>query len=382
VTNADLPIRASAANLMRLREGLGLAQTDMGRLLHVTSQTICRWEIGHRRINAWAWEVVLIEAGQHPRYVLASQPEALERDDLTIDDTSVLREALAEILGCKVHDIRRKAPEAEHGRWFSITVRAEVLERARAALAATREPTIPEASIQYSDELTARAPGEKAAYLEGIEEGKRRAHRDGASAPAVPTIPAEGQAPEDVLDAFRALEIAREALQANHQWHKDYDDHDGYEDSELYEHNLAAFSCIDATLRSRPTGAASERGTTQRDEDVAAWANQIADILRKHAPPWNDHETGWQERYLANQDRIMEVALELARLPGTVVTSACAAPIPASQQEARQELTDDEFDRLQEEYDCCGIDARLRDFADACFEAGRLTRQPAQGDIE
>jgi hypothetical protein len=23
-----------------------------------------------------------------------------------------------------------------------------------------------------------------------------------------------------------------------------------------------------------------------------------------------------------------------------------------------------------------------RDFADACFEAGRLTRQPAQGDIE
>ena len=34
------------------------------------------------------------------------------------------------------------------------------------------------AHIQYSDELTPRTPGEKAAYLEGIEEGKMRAKRD------------------------------------------------------------------------------------------------------------------------------------------------------------------------------------------------------------
>lgn len=34
--------------------------------------------------------------------------------------------------------------------------------------------------IQHSDELVARTPGEKAAYLEGVEEGKLQAKRDAA----------------------------------------------------------------------------------------------------------------------------------------------------------------------------------------------------------
>lgn len=50
-------------------------------------------------------------------------------------------------------------------------------------------------------------------------------------------------------DAIRALEVAREAIQANHQWHKDYDDHDGYEDSEIEGVNRGALTCVDLALR-------------------------------------------------------------------------------------------------------------------------------------
>lgn len=39
------------------------------------------------------------------------------------------------------------------------------------------------AHIQYSDELTPRTPSEKAAYLEGIEEGKMRANIDDDNEP-------------------------------------------------------------------------------------------------------------------------------------------------------------------------------------------------------
>jgi hypothetical protein len=35
-----------------------------------------------------------------------------------------------------------------------------------------------EARVQHSDELRSRTPGEKAAYLEGVEEGRRRERRD------------------------------------------------------------------------------------------------------------------------------------------------------------------------------------------------------------
>lgn len=34
-------------------------------------------------------------------------------------------------------------------------------------------------------------------------------------------------------------------------------------------------------------------------------------------------------------------------------------------------MTDDEFDKMQEDYDLCGIDGRLRDFAEAVQAAER-----------
>ena len=34
-------------------------------------------------------------------------------------------------------------------------------------------------------------------------------------------------------------------------------------------------------------------------------------------------------------------------------------------------MTDDDFDRLQDEFDLCGVDGRLRDFADAIEAAER-----------
>lgn len=37
----------------------------------------------------------------------------------------------------------------------------------------------------------------------------------------------------------------------------------------------------------------------------------------------------------------------------------------------RNEMTDDEFDNLQAEYDLCGVDGRLRDFAEAVLAAER-----------
>jgi hypothetical protein len=71
--------------------------------------------------------------------------------------------------------------------------------------------------IQYSDELRPRTPEEKSAYLEGIDEGKRRAIRDGLSQATA-------------TDAARDL-LAERARQVLHEgWTPEHDDeHSGGE---------------------------------------------------------------------------------------------------------------------------------------------------------
>lgn len=45
-------------------------------------------------------------------------------------------------------------------------------------------------------------------------------------------------------EANRRLELAKNAVDANHKWHIDYDEYDGYADSELCEMNAAVLSIL------------------------------------------------------------------------------------------------------------------------------------------
>jgi hypothetical protein len=68
---------------------------------------------------------------------------------------------------------------------------------------------------------------------------------------------------EPLANLRRALDIAHETIVANHEWHFDYDDHGGYEDSDLHDRNKAATSIIDLALRGHLAG-----GPTDADLDA------------------------------------------------------------------------------------------------------------------
>jgi hypothetical protein len=99
-----------------------------------------------------------------------------------------------------------------------------------------------------------------------------------------------------VPDLLGALSIARDAIEANDQWHRDYDDYDGYEGSELQVHNQAALICVDRALARVPPplgdGFASLRA--ERDDYRARLATQCGETLAaraavaRRAEPTND----------------------------------------------------------------------------------------------
>ena len=45
-----------------------------------------------------------------------------------------------------------------------------------------------------------------------------------------------------------AMQAALEAMEANHQWHLDYDEFDGYQESVLAEQNCKAMNVLRAAL--------------------------------------------------------------------------------------------------------------------------------------
>jgi hypothetical protein len=65
---------------------------------------------------------MLVWDGEQPLRACTPRNEAQAEEAL---------ELLKLILAGSIADIRRKAPEHERGRWFSITVRGDLLERAR-----------------------------------------------------------------------------------------------------------------------------------------------------------------------------------------------------------------------------------------------------------
>ena len=46
-----------------------------------------------------------------------------------------------------------------------------------------------------------------------------------------------------------ALEAARDALKSQNEWHKTYDEYDGYPDSELSDETHAALVLVEAELK-------------------------------------------------------------------------------------------------------------------------------------
>ena len=60
-----------------------------------------------------------------------------------------------------------------------------------------------------------------------------------------------GQLARAVLDVLpqELLHQALNALRANDQWHWDYDDHNGYAESELHEQNTAAIAALEQAVK-------------------------------------------------------------------------------------------------------------------------------------
>lgn len=79
----------------------------------------------------------------------------------------------ATVIATMIHAAREQ--DGHSALHFGPAMTALIREMAEATVAPTT------GCVQHSDELIARTPGEKAAYLEGVEEGKMRAKRDAAS---------------------------------------------------------------------------------------------------------------------------------------------------------------------------------------------------------
>jgi transcriptional regulator with XRE-family HTH domain len=79
-------------HIRRLRGGLGLNQSDFGRILNVHAVSVSRWENGHMKPDRWTRCILRTIAGN-----LKRDPGRADRAKLRMDDDEPIL-ALAELL--------------------------------------------------------------------------------------------------------------------------------------------------------------------------------------------------------------------------------------------------------------------------------------------